>query len=818
MKKRLARLLLCFYAASILLGGTCGAQQSSPALGRTEVWPNQASVEILNPRAGLVALCCFYDEAGRMVDVQERTLSESEASLEFSSIADYTHVRVFLLDEDRSPLCPAAVGAVDGELLRGEALGLPLENAHRTSLSPAEYMALLDLFVAYAAPDRLIQWQGQNAAYREATGTLNRMDAMVGLFLAAQFVGGEYQKVHFAPEIGHLKHSWEDRSYVDGTLYDAHLWEMQYDIGAGTFWGRPEQRDGMEGSAYYYTLGRKSFYSNDFLFSIDWDSATLRLLDACTYEEALLSIIRLVDSDQKAELVSRDSSQVSASTLDQTVLANAAQMPDASYNSLPDWHGVTLCNLVDINMLASMQAQRFDRQDIEDLASLGFNFIRVPLDGRYIFPEDAPGQVRLDRLENMDDLIRWCAEFGVHVCFDIHSCTGFTTDEKTENDTIWGNEDEQALFADFWAMLAQRYQDVPNSLLSFNLMNEPNGIDEASYVALMRKAIEAIRVYTPTRLIFVDMMNTARDPIPALAEDKVAQAFHFYEPRAITHAFDGGGQWPAYRCKGSLYQVDGVLDFSISGSLPAGTTITFQVDSIHKSGTLITTADSKTADSWAFGHDAVGENGCVAVYEVGTDGEYRDYYRTWTVTLEDTTQEVRVCVEGDCYWLGLRALTIQTPERTYRFDPQDQQELLPDGTTMDQVPNPHIVLNSDGSLTDSGDVMFSAVDAAYLHNAFQAYKDFSEEYGVAVMLQEFGTYNNAPYDMAVDYTDALLDAADATGLTWCGYDYFGVFSFYAVAPYEQRSGATQTPFSKGWLAQELYQVYRDHQSSGADAE
>lgn len=95
----------------------------------------------------------------------------------------------------------------------------------------------------------------------------------------------------------------------------------------------------------------------------------------------------------------------------------------------------------------------------------------------------------------MDELVSWGAEFGTHICIDVHCSFGFTTDEEV-------------------------------------------------YAYLMRWAMNRIRAYTPDRLIFVDMLNIARDPVYSLAKDKVAQSFHFYEPGALTGAglnddFDG---------------------------------------------------------------------------------------------------------------------------------------------------------------------------------------------------------------------------------------------------------------------------------------
>ena len=62
-------------------------------------------------------------------------------------------------------------------------------------------------------------------------------------------------------------------------------------------------------------------------------------------------------------------------------------MPDASWNSLPDWHGITVVNLVQYEVDFG-RPREYQRDEIEKLAELGFNFVRVPLDTRLFLDWD----------------------------------------------------------------------------------------------------------------------------------------------------------------------------------------------------------------------------------------------------------------------------------------------------------------------------------------------------------------------------------------------------------------------------------------------
>ena len=447
---------------------------------------------------------------------------------------------------------------------------------------------------------------------------------------------------------------------------------------------------------------------------------------------------------------------------------------------------------------------------MENISDLGFNFVRVPLDTQIFFDWDDPSKVHLEKLVNLDELISWGAEYGVHVCIDVHSTFGFATNGEDENDTIWNDPEEQELFISFWDMLAERYKDIPNGLLSFNLMNEPKWeVTEEQYAELMRRTMDAIRVHTLERLIFVDMMNTATEPVYSLVEDRVAQSFHFYEPRSLTHVSiddDFGAGYPVISGKGMIERAIGTSDFVIEGDFPAGTEISFNVNGIHLGGTLHMTADGNEVLSHEYTMEAVGENGCVSIEEEGTGGENRWYDNTLSVILPEDASTLRLYTTGDSLWFNLNKMHIHAGQKQYVFE--ESQKAW--SATTNIRPNPHIVIDEDGTITDQGDIFFSVVDGEYIRSRFMEYKSFSEKTGVAVMLQEFGVYYQAPYDLTLIYLNDLLDAANTTNLNWCGWGYFGPFNFYAVSEHEVRAGATYKKFSNGSIATEMLEIYQNH--------
>ena len=133
-------------------------------------------------------------------------------------------------------------------------------------------------------------------------------------------------------------------------------------------------------------------------------------------------------------------------------------------------------------------------------------------------------------------------------------------------------------------MLAKRYAEVPNNALSFNIINEPSTeLSEEAYSSLMRRVVEAIRVYSPDRLIFIDTRGL--EPTQGVVDLGVAQSFHYYYPHSLTHALYEIGEnnlpnsgcqmsWPYPMVYNNIYE----RPFTVIGNFHAGESIELAVD------------------------------------------------------------------------------------------------------------------------------------------------------------------------------------------------------------------------------------------------
>lgn len=187
------------------------------------------------------------------------------------------------------------------EFLHAAQLGMPMGKVQQEEISGAEMMELLDWFVNYAAPEKADTWQEQFPALRKSAATISRFDAMTALFLAAEHIGGKYAGHNYdiMEMAAGINHSW-DGDYVSWELFGGFDAHGQYNCGV---FG-----DGyLDGASYYYNLGRASYFSGEYPFSLDTVTNSFTFDVPPTYAEAMLAIVRLISSTDPTLFVAEPS-------------------------------------------------------------------------------------------------------------------------------------------------------------------------------------------------------------------------------------------------------------------------------------------------------------------------------------------------------------------------------------------------------------------------------------------------------------------------------------------------------------------------------
>lgn len=568
---------------------------------------------------------------------------------------------------------------------------------------------------------------------------------------------------------------WEEMNYTDNALY---------------FFSCPSHSNG------------KTYFDYDEHQSMNWKGRF-------TVEDALRVLVRLYETG----LHRLAPTEQLTTTVSQETLALAAQMPAVSWNNLPDWKGYSISSPYWKLLPGSNYSLHYEQKQIEIIHELGFNFIRVPLELTWIFDGSDTSRANPAFLQAMDRLLEYCADYGIHVCFDLHDMPGFGTGRDDNDITLWTSKETQDLFVSFWRELAKYYQAVPSNLLSFNLLNEPHGLNglptDAGYSQIMLRAIEAIRETSPDRLIFADMIlaniygSTWGIPVQGLVGQEIVQSFHSYFMKKYR-------PWPLYVINDAYNPNDGTLTFK--GSFPAGTKVTFDIVAIggNDGSVLSIIGNGQLLAEDVIGSETVGQNGCtdIVVYNGSVIRNYKNHL--FEVTLDKEYSKIEL-IQADSGgdWYKLSSVRIAT--NTYDLTIYSEWGLATSEA-------PVLTIDQNGSVTAENKQTLVTMSKEWLEDRIEVYRDFSKETGTPIMIQEFGFDPVAEQQACLSAADHLLSILEQYNIPWCSWnDGFGTFIDKREYLESRRYDAAlqdyvpYIPISENYLLDEaMMEVYRKY--------
>ncbi|MFW5980505.1 MAG: glycoside hydrolase family 5 protein [Halanaerobiaceae bacterium] len=185
--------------------------------------------------------------------------------------------------------------------------------------------------------------------------------------------------------------------------------------------------------------------------------------------------------------------------------------------------------------------EKVNKKELDMLKEMGFNYVRIPTDYRfwihdheYFYPDESI-------LEYIDSYLEACKKRELHMCLNIHRAPGYCINRNDlEIHNLWEDEIAQEAFAFQWETFAERYKDVSNKYLSFDLVNEPAQIGEYGmtrdkHEKVIRKTFNAIKSIDSERVIQIDGLGGGNIPMPELADLDVIQCARGYQPMALSH-------------------------------------------------------------------------------------------------------------------------------------------------------------------------------------------------------------------------------------------------------------------------------------------
>jgi endoglucanase len=234
----------------------------------------------------------------------------------------------------------------------------------------------------------------------------------------------------------------------------------------------------------------------------------------------------------------------SAASAGSSAKSTALPMPSAS--QLPRWRGF---NLLEKTIKRPEGNPPYRESDFDWIAELGFDFVRLPMSYRCWSDPDDWLTLRHEELNHIDQAIEFGRKHRVHVNLNFHRAPGYCVNPPREPLDLWRDEQALEACAFHWAHFAKRYRGISSSLLTFDLLNEPEDIPESTYARVVTRLVEAIRAEDPDRLIITDGLKWGTHPVPSLAELHIAQSTRGYGPSRVSHWkagwMRGSDQWPA---------------------------------------------------------------------------------------------------------------------------------------------------------------------------------------------------------------------------------------------------------------------------------
>ena len=219
-----------------------------------------------------------------------------------------------------------------------------------------------------------------------------------------------------------------------------------------------------------------------------------------------------------------------------------------------------------------------DEADLDFIAKMGCNFVRLPCDYRYFIHNFKYNEPDEAMLKVLDRCVQAIISRGLHCSLNVHRAPGYCINgNELERHNLWKDKIAQDAFTDLWKLFAERYRSYTPDQLSFDLLNEPPnvgqyGLTRENHKEIMSRVCTEIRKITPERTIICDGLGGGHLACPELADLNVVLSGRGYMPMRLTHwhaewmkengSFDWEyPKWPGMKCDGMTWSREALLEF-----------------------------------------------------------------------------------------------------------------------------------------------------------------------------------------------------------------------------------------------------------------
>jgi hypothetical protein len=453
-------------------------------------------------------------------------------------------------------------------------------------------------------------------------------------------------------------------------------------------------------------------------------------------------------------------------------------LPEPEVEKLPRWRGFNLLykfNRDSRNLTLTDAPDSVAEKDFRLIASLGFNFVRVPMDYRCWIAGGDWEKIDEGKLREIDRLVELGGKYGVHVSLNFHRAPGYTVAKPAEPRSVWTDADAQRVCALHWAAFARRYRGIPNARVSFNLFNEPGDVSEAVYFTVVKKMVDAIRAEDPDRLVLCDGLDYGKTPPTSLRTLGVALCTRGYQPFNLTHyraSWVSGSdkwelpEWPAPQVSAYLYgsgKPDLQSPLVVSGAL-GGATLRVRVNVVSSRARLRATAGDGTVIWEHLFTPGPGAGEWKTVVHRPEWNSYQNIYdRDYAVAIPAGVSRLELRnVDGD--WLTLSSLSVELRGRQWKLSTLNDWGLKQEGVVRFDPERGAAALRASRNL-----------DRGWLRDNTYAAWQRAGETGLGVMVGEFGAFKFTPHAVVLRWMEDLLATVHEAGWGWALWEFRGSF-------------------------------------------
>ena len=586
-------------------------------------------------------------------------------------------------------------------------------------------------------------------------------------------------------------------------------------------------------AAMMWMVTYKSNFSDRQIIAYDFFAESMRNQDSFTVEDAICAVARLYDcipKDFEVELNNPLVTQADPSILYPELLKQAVETAVTRISQLPQLKGFVFpITEEDFAAGGVLETEGL----IRDSANWGYNCVRLNLRYESFFTDekDKPGlTVNYRMLQRLDRLVAAAIRSNIHLNICLESLPGrwyvFDYEDRTSVASLdlFIDPVEQEKVLSIWDLLAQRYQEVPGSYLSFTPFweadntslstgLEPPDYDMEDIVALLERIIQTVLERDGDRFLFAEVglqpdteqamkeIHVLCDPVMEEYASQV-QISHNWAQKPFVYAnictvtpgmhidMNNHGMFrPEYPTE--IYGIGVYFDtnqpFMMTGGIPAGTQFDlYLADS--DACTLTISSDSEVLYT---------EDLSDRSYE--TSNKFSEYYpyatseKKISVTLKKDTETLAITVTsptGDTrfvHWAGMDLLLPESYAVERWYFPTEYDAHLA-GTEKENVSLketsrimlcPNCYERVYEIRIDAENVTYESDVVAYQANAgiVENYAALIEEYAPAGALVRFEQATGSR-ESVYRYYDDTIKSLDAHGLSWLDNDFFLAISLY----------------------------------------